>query len=201
MKSNQLIVEPLLPLNKLYTLVCETDVSECCSFSAKRQRERLAWRAALRRELSKEQYADLDIPQNFSITYRPCGAPHIEGCQQLNISVSHTSTHVALLISPHRCGVDIEQLHRNFKRVASRYINTTEKSLSHDLQPQQFMALAWSAKEAVYKYGGAVGIDFLHDITITSINTTTSQLQATLLGEEVELCYILDTDFVVCYTV
>ncbi|MFR9579915.1 MAG: 4'-phosphopantetheinyl transferase superfamily protein [Rikenellaceae bacterium] len=174
---------------------------ECAEFSPKRQRERLSWRAILRRELSRESYKELSIPHDFRVRYSCTGAPYVVGCDNLYISVSHSSSHVALLLSTKRCGVDIEQRARNFERVASRYITTKEQSVMEGHDSQLLMALFWAAKEAIYKYSGAVGIDMLCDICITSINATNNKINATLLNEELQLEYKIYNNFVVCWII
>lgn len=80
-------------------------------------------------------------------SYDEHGAPMIEG-SQLHISVSHSRTAAAVLISESPCGIDIETPDRNFHRVAGKYLSPEEACISAH---PEFEAMAWCAKEAMYK--------------------------------------------------
>ena len=86
--------------------------------SPSRRRERLAWRRLVREYLGKE-------PQ---IEYLSSGAPIILNSPYKYISVSHSRTHVAVMLSSVPCGVDIESMERDFGRVASRYVSDGSKA-------------------------------------------------------------------------
>lgn len=124
--------------------------------TAHRRAEYLLWRHIVRRELG----ADTEI------AYSHTGAPAVKN-RNLHISVSHNAGFVAVLISPHRCAVDIESLARNFSRVASRYVSPSEAQLSDD--PRLLCAL-WCAKETLYKYSGRNGLDLLNDIAVEKVD-------------------------------
>lgn len=98
------------------------------------------------------------------------------------VSISHTTEQVAVMLSRGRCGVDIEAVGRNFSKVASRYITPDEREQLEEQVGEHFEALVWSAKEALYKYGAHEGLDFLQDMIVTDIDTTSQTLTAELYG-------------------
>lgn len=124
--------------------------------SEKRQREILATALLIRNLCGR------DIP----VQHTQEGAPYIE---QGNISISHTSTYVAVAFHPTcRIGVDIETLGTKAVRVAERFMSQQE--LAHLPNDEASRATAihmtWSAKEAVYKiYPQAV--EFREDIILS----------------------------------
>lgn len=139
---------------------------------------RLAWRALLREMLS---------PTTAEVSYLPSGKPQIRNSQYQHISVSHSRDYVAVALSQDPCGVDVERIDRNFEHVKSRYITVAESQLSAD---RRWAAVVWCAKEALYKYAGREGLDFLRDIVILSVQQQGESwsLVAELLGtEHVEL--------------
>lgn len=167
MSSGRLIIEALLSPDRLRSLVTEAEWAEAERLgSEQRQREWLAWHAVVHRELGPE----------VQVRYNSVGAPYVEGnpCQ---ISVSHSKGCVAVLFSEQRCAVDVERLDRNFQRIKEKYLTAEEQRLGGDVH---FLATAWSAKEALYKYAGEPGLGLLEDIRLLSYeagSTITGQIK------------------------
>ena len=143
--------------------------------SPSRRRERLAWRRLVREYLGKEH----------QIEYLSSGAPIILNSPYKYISVSHSRTHVAVMLSSTPCGVDIESMERDFGRVASRYVSDQEQSLCRE---EWWPAALWCAKEALYKMAQREGISLRDDIRVCSWDEEHSTLCAELFtGQQVEL--------------
>lgn len=138
----------------LAALVLPEDAASVGGFaSAGRRVERLAWRAALR---------SAGVWQ--SVAYSQTGAPVLKDSDK-HISVSHCKGMACVAISSVRCGVDIESADRDCSRVSRRFMSEREGLiLAGSSNPY---AAAWCMKEALYKYAGREGIDFLRDIRIT----------------------------------
>ena len=116
------------------------------------------------------------------------------------LSVSHCAEWVAVMLCSRRCGVDIESLDRGFSKVASRYISHEEREQFGSTVGEHFEALMWSAKEALYKYGGSAGLDFIRDMVITAIDTTEQTLSAELYGLATpKVHYQLRDNHILCY--
>lgn len=99
-----------------------------------------------------------------------------------HLSISHTPEWVAVMLSSKRCGVDIESCGRNFSRISQRYISLEERERLSQRAGEDFEALVWCTKEALYKYGGREGLDFTRDIIITEIDPLSHTLKAELYG-------------------
>lgn len=116
------------------------------------------------------------------------------------LSLSHSNEWVTVMLCGKRCGVDIESLGRAFGRVASRYITPEEREQFEEQVGDNFEALMWSAKEALYKYGGKQGLDFLQDMIVTDIDTTSQTLGAELYGLRTpRVHYQQIEDHILCY--
>lgn len=128
----------------------------------KRRREVMAWRSLLRWMVE-----GLSSP----IRYDSVGAPYLSD-SELFISVSHSRTHVAVVVSDHKCAIDIESLDRDFERVASRYSTAEERALlaGSGIDPALHLALIWSAKETLYKLSGRTGLDLINDLVISEVS-------------------------------
>lgn len=101
-----------------------------------------------------------------SIVYAGTRKPVLEGFPG-NISISHSVSLVAVMISDFDCGIDVEETDRNVARIAHRFLSRQElawTSVSKD--SQKTMILCWSAKEAIFKWAGVANADFRRDIQI-----------------------------------
>lgn len=107
-----------------------------------------------------------EICPTATIAYGIQGEPLLENSPEYtHLSISHGADKVAILLSQNDCGVDIERTTRNFDRVAPRFLNERERSL---ITPEHY-PMAWSAKEALYKYFQGKEVEFLTDFEITSL--------------------------------
>ena len=162
----KLIVEAVPPVYLCCdTLITASDVASASRFqNDKRRREHLAWRRVVRSELGR----------GVVIDYNEVGAPVVD-TPNTHISVAHGGERVAVAIADERVGVDIENLDRNYERVKSRFMSPTEEALS---DMEEWPAMVWTAKEAIYKLYGKREVDLTEDIHITALNTETMTLSA-----------------------
>ncbi len=185
-----LAVEPIesIDLSRLTLTPAEQAYCDAITHPSRRA-EWLAWHALLRRTLGEGVSADYD----------DAGAPVLVG-HPGRISVAHSRHFVVLYHRAERCGVDIEVLSRDFSRTADRFLSPAERSLGASVD--RFEALAWCAKEAVYKYAGRPGLDLLRDIRLVRLDPAAQELHAVLLEKEaVTLQYSFFEDHCLVYTV
>ena len=174
-RCGQVAVEPIGNLAELEHNATAEELQSVEGITASSRRAaRLAWRALLRSML---------LPTTVEVSYLSNGKPEIRNSQYRHISVSHSRDYVAVALSQEPCGVDVERIDRNFERVKSRYMTAAEALLSDDAR---WSAVVWCAKEALYKYAGREGVDFLRDIVIVSAQQQGQSwsLVAELLGSE-----------------
>lgn len=155
------------------TLLTAADIASASRFqNSGRRNEHLAWRRIVRRELGRDitiEYNDVGAP----IVTTPTTTPHI--------SVAHSQGIVAVAIADEPVGIDIESVGRDFSRAATRYMRSEECELCED---ELWMAMVWTAKEAMYKYYGVKGIDLRDDLRITAYDATTRRMCGELRGKE-----------------
>ena len=183
--SSHLVIAKIGTIEELRRSATSDDMHLVEAFgSENRQREALAWRAIVRRELGAE----------CRISYDEWGAPQVD-LPNTFISVSHSKEQVAVLFSDAPCAVDIEQTERDFARVASRYLSDNEQSLA---ELHKLHAELWCAKEALYKYHKRGGLDLRRDIKIVEYDSEKSRFVATILdGEDIEVALSRQADIVV----
>lgn len=185
--DRRLVVEPLLSESEALEAVSEADRVAAASFSRERRRDYLSWRAMVYREIGP-----------VTILYDRCGAPFISDGSGIRIGVSHGAGRVCLCLSDKPCAVDIEGYDRDFDRLAPRYLAPEELELD-DGDPR-FRAVAWSAKEVLYKLSGRRGLSLIRDLHLTAVgngwiegrieNGEPLQLSVRDLGDAVVVWYL-----------
>ena len=162
----KLIVEAIPPVYLCCdVLITASDVASASRFqNDKRRREHLAWRRVVRNELGR----------GVTIDYNEVGAPIVDK-PNTYISVAHGGESVAVAIADEPVGVDIESLDRNYARIKSRFMTPAEESLS---TMEEWPAVVWTAKEAIYKLYGKREVDLTEDIHITAFDTRSMTLTA-----------------------
>ena len=170
--------------------------------SPHRRAERLSWRRALREGINEGPLRSA-VGEGIIIEYEEQGAPIIKNSQYKHISVSHCRDRVAVLLSARECGVDIECRDRRFSAIAERYLSEDEYLVGERerIDHQTMRAIAWSAKEAVYKLLRREGVDLRRDMRIETISTEQQSIVVEACGERVDLRYILDCDHQIVYTI
>ena len=167
----KLFVEAIQPIFACCdALITAQDVASASRFQNEARRvEHLAWRRVVRRELGR----------GVQIEYNEVGAPIVDTANTY-ISVAHTTGAVAVVIADTPVGVDIELLHRGFDRVASRYLSAEELALSSD---DRWLAMVWSAKEAMYKLYGRKGVDLVEELRVTAYDAAEGCIYGAMRGE------------------
>ncbi len=189
----RLIVKEIISLEDLHSMVTPSEWTHSESFrSQSRRQEWLSWRAVLRRSLQEEPFGG--VSSSFEIAYGECGAPYIVGTP-IYISVSHTRTHVAVLLCDRACAVDMELLDRNFSRVATRYLSPLEQKRIDPIT----MPIAWCAKEVAYKFCTDQPLDFVRDATIESVDHTNQNLVIHIKGTRHVAKFIVENSYCIVW--
>ena len=98
-----------------------------------------------------------------TILYKESGSPYLSNNDE--ISISHCADAVVIMVSNSPCGVDVENINRNFKKVAKRIVTPNDRPITED----GHLAEYWCTKEAIYKaFDGDIN-DILSDIVIEDV--------------------------------
>lgn len=144
--------------------------------SMRRRIEWLAWHAIVRERLG-----------DVGVDYNKVGVPVLLDADAGFISVSHSGGFVAVLWSNAVCAVDIELASRKITtRVAARFLSPEEQLLTDSANPL-FAVSVWCAKEALYKYAGVKGADFLSDIVIESSDMAAGTMRGSVRDKRAEI--------------
>ncbi|HRP52455.1 MAG TPA: 4'-phosphopantetheinyl transferase superfamily protein [Fluviicola sp.] len=117
-----------------------------------------------RLEFTASRYLKHHIFGSLEITYHPdSGCPIISNNNF--ISISHCKGYVALAVSPHLVGLDLEHVRDKSVQVASKYIHESEKK-HFNVNSADEMSRLWSIKECLYKLSDRKALHFNKDIIV-----------------------------------
>jgi len=106
------------------------------------------------------------LNEKTEIQYYKTGKPFLENTNK-NLSISHSSDFVVVLLSENKIGVDVENTERNMDKIALRFLHEKEFKHIQNLEyPKTATVLYWSAKEAIFKCTNEQNILFNEQITI-----------------------------------
>ena len=143
------------------------------------------------------------IDKKPKILYLESGKPVLKNSHE-NISISHSSEFIVILISEKNIGIDVENTHRNIKKIANRFLCEEELNYIQNMaDPQTATILYWSAKEAIFKCTDDDGILFDKQIFIQPFEIKTEgNFNATLnKNTRYKLWYFFIENNVVVYCV
>lgn len=87
---------------------------------------------------------------------------------QYYFSISHSYPYVAAMLSDeHECGLDIQTWHPRMETLQHKFLSPQEQLFFK--QDTKLITLAWSAKEAAYKWLGRRGIDFIDQLPVIKL--------------------------------
>ncbi|MGC4056734.1 MAG: 4'-phosphopantetheinyl transferase superfamily protein [Chitinophagaceae bacterium] len=124
-----------------------------------------------------------------------------------HFSVSHSYPYVACIIDElEDTGIDIECERASILSVKHKFLTEEESELFPDTLPD--ILLAWTAKEAAYKYQGLRGVDFRQHLRIVGWKNLTEaekiiSLKLPLISNSAEKTFksLIDKDFCLSYAI
>ena len=124
----------------------------------KRRMERLAGRFLL-----QHLKADFPLHHIFPDEHDKPRIPQ----DQYFFSISHSYPYVTAVVSDkYECGIDIQTWHPRMEILQNKFLSSEEQALfKNDLK---LITLAWSVKEAAYKWLGRRSIEFIEQLPIVN---------------------------------
>lgn len=116
------------------------------------------------------------LQEDFIIDYQPNGKPILRHPQK-NISISHSFDYVAVALSNHAIGIDIEKQSSRILKLKTKIANEKEQQ-KWDMQDYRILHIIWGIKEAIYKKMDYPIKNYLTEITVTNIDFNQQTAQA-----------------------
>jgi 4'-phosphopantetheinyl transferase len=115
---------------------------------------------SVRRLLKAAGYTDFDLYYNGN------GKPHLTDGR--HISITHSFTFSAVIISDLEVGIDIEKNREKIKIIQNKFVNFERGFIHKDDDYIEQLTVIWGAKESLYKIYPHGGLTFKNDIDINS---------------------------------
>jgi phosphopantetheinyl transferase (holo-ACP synthase) len=121
-------------------------------------------------------------------------------------SLSHSFPYVAAIVdSRQEAGIDIQTWHPGIDKIKNKFLSADEQDL---LGPDsRALTVAWSVKEALYKWIGRKGIDFKRDLPIENFSGLKEKSEMIIyykLSKVPQMIFIesiITTDFTCSYVI
>jgi phosphopantetheinyl transferase len=115
---------------------------------------------SVRHLLKRAGYSDYDL------FYTENGKPHLKNGKR--ISITHSFTFSAIIISDAEVGIDIEKNREKIKIIQHKFVNFEKGFIHKDDDYIEQLTVIWGAKESLYKIYPYGGLTFKNDIDINS---------------------------------
>ena len=97
------------------------------------------------------------------IIYKSNGQPSLVDRKNF-ISISHSKDYVIICLSTKPCAIDVDSVNRNYNKIIKKFLHREENIVF--AKNNESLALAWCAKEAIYKLVSAENVSFAEHIRI-----------------------------------
>ena len=130
---------------------------------------------SIRHLLKEAGYCDADLYYNGN------GKPHLKDGK--HISITHSFTFSAIIISDVEVGIDIEKNRDKIKIIQHKFVNFERGFIHKDDDYIQQLTVIWGAKESLYKIYPFGGLTFKNDIDINSFQIADKKTTGTIKVE------------------
>ncbi len=137
--------------------ICLTNSSKKRMLSMKSELHQRGF-LSVRHLLNEAGYSDVDL------FYTENGKPHLN--DKKYISITHSFTFSALIISDIEVGIDIEKNREKIKIIQHKFVNFERGFIHEDDDYIEQLTVIWGAKESLYKIYPFGGLTFKNDIDI-----------------------------------
>ena len=137
---------------------------------------------SIRHLLASEGYTDHDL------YYDENGKPHLNN--DLHISITHSFTFSAIIISDIEVGIDVEKKREKILRIAHKFTTIDDyQKLHHQEVIIRKLTIVWCAKESLYKSFNRVGLTFLNHINVEDFSLYYNETTANVDFEDKQESY------------
>ncbi len=139
---------------------------------------------SVRHLLAEAGYTDFDL---YYDTY---GKPHLTDGK--HISITHSYTFSAIIISDQEVGIDIEKQRDKILRIAHKFTPFEQyKTLANVDAVIRKLTIVWGAKESLYKLYAQEGLSFLKHIDVQDFYFDHAQTTATITYNNKQSSYTI----------
>lgn len=140
---------------------------------------------SVRHLLAEAGYTDHDL------YYTENGKPHLKDGK--HISITHSYTFSAIIVSTQAVGIDIEKKRDKILRIARKFTPIEEYLTLNNTEARvRKLTIVWGAKESIYKLYSQEGLSFLKHIDVRDFNFEDLKTTAKVYYNGNQSEYVLD---------
>ena len=140
---------------------------------------------SVRHLLAKAGYTDHDL------YYNTAGKPNLQDGK--HISITHSYTFSAIIVSDQPVGIDIEKQRDKILRIASKFTPIEEYLTLNSTEARvRKLTIVWGAKESIYKLYAQEGLSFLKHIDVQDFSFDEKKTTAKVYYNGNQSQYTLD---------
>ncbi len=140
---------------------------------------------SVRHLLAEAGYTDHDL------YYTENGKPHLKDGK--HISITHSYTFSAIIVSTQAVGIDIEKKRDKILRIAPKFTPIEEYLTLNNTEARvRKLTIVWGAKESIYKLYSQEGLSFLKHIDVRDFNFEDLKTTAKVYYNGNQSEYVLD---------
>ena len=144
--------------------------------------------------LKEAGYTDDDL------IYTEDGKPHLKNGKR--ISITHSYTFAAIIISDTQVGIDMEKNREKIQRIAHKFVDT-ESDFLDEYNLIQHLTMIWGAKESLFKIHPDGGLLFKQHLPIESFKVsdkkTKGWIKTSIYYENFDIHFEQIEDFTLVY--
>lgn len=169
--------------NQYYQLIISNISDLCNSVDFQSYRKKNEFKSEKR---SQEKFATKTLLKllnpNLELSYNRYGAPQLNN--QQHISISHSKTHIAIILGNKKVGLDLELISNKAMSLIDKFLSEQEMKL---ILNNDKATLLWTAKECLYKLHQQGNVNFKKDLEV--IELSPDSIKCRLFDKEVILKY------------
>ncbi len=122
---------------------------------------------------------------DFDLYYDNDGKPRLKDGR--NISITHSYSFSAIIVSPHNVGIDMEMQREKVITIADKFIEPEFEYLdpTHLTDYMQRLIVIWGVKEALFKMISREGMSFKQNMYVHPFTMQDSEGRATVIFEDI----------------
>lgn len=141
---------------------------------------------------------------DFDLYYDSDGKPRLKDGK--NISITHSYSFSAIIVSPHNVGIDMEMQREKVITIADKFIEPEFEYLdpTHLTDYMQRLIVIWGVKEALFKMISREGMSFKQNMYVHPFTMQDSEGRATVIFEDINRDFTFSfeevADFMLVYS-
>ena len=139
-----------------------------------------------KKEIHKKQFLairnilELMSSEKYLVSYSELGKPYLNS--KKNISVTHSGSYAALIVSDEQVGIDLEEFGEKIKKIEKKFLDV-ELNYPIDLSTSNLLVY-WNIKESIFKSLENKPMDFRKNIIVLPLEKENNKVKSWYINND-----------------